>query len=208
VANLDLALMVRGVDALLRQRQHIHEFSEDQECLFRIAVSEARAHIRLSDGTSIRLGDPILELHLWNEHVPTMPSAGPSAAWANLMKRMIRRSLILTALYLEQERALASIVAVHGAPPFRSRLGAPQMIRAAQRFGFDLIEPDVRASFGERIHELFDSMLLWGLVLAFNPSAQRCGTILRHRYHLWISRQKLFYCFGGDVNGHSGAQSG
>lgn len=197
MANLDLAVMVRGVDALLRQHQHIHEFTADKECLFRISVGEARAGVQLSDGTVIRLGDPILELHLWNEHVPAMPAAGPSAAWANQMKRLIRRSLILTALYLEQERALAPIVALHGAPPFRSRLGTAQMVRAAKRFGFDLVEPSEPATWRSLVHEFFDGMLLWALLHAFNPSAQRPNGAARHRYHLWISRQQLLCRFGG-----------
>jgi hypothetical protein len=188
--------MVRGVDALLRQRQHIHEFTADQQCLFRISAGEARRRILLSDGTVIRPGDPILELHLWNEHLPAMPAAGPSAAWAILMKRLLRRSLILTALHLEQERALAPIVALHGAPPFRSRLGAAQMLRAAKRFGFDLIEPDAPVTWASLVHDVLDGMLLWALMRAFNPSAQRSNGSSRHRYHLWISRQKLLCCFG------------
>jgi hypothetical protein len=191
VTNLDLALMVRGVDALLRQRQHIHEFTADKECLFRIAAGEARTSLHLSDGTAIRLGDPTLELHLWNEHVPAMPGGGPSAAWANLMKRRIRRSLILTALYLEQERGLDSIVALHGAPPFRSRIGEAQMLRAARRFGFDLIQPEAPGSWRSVVHEMLDGILIWALLLAFNPSAQRGNGASRQRYHLWISRRKL-----------------
>ncbi|HJT07310.1 MAG TPA: hypothetical protein VJ747_10305 [Stellaceae bacterium] len=196
MANLDLALMVRGVDALLRQRQHIREFTADNECLFRVAVAEARASLHLSDETFVRLGDPILELHFWNEHVPPMPADGPSAAWANLMKRLIRRSLVLTALYLEQERALASIVALHGAPPFRSRVGTAQMLRAAKRFGFDVVQPDAPGNWRSVIHEVLDGILIWALLLAFNPSAQRGDGMSRHRYHLWISRRKLLCCFG------------
>jgi hypothetical protein len=203
VANLDLALMVRGVDAFLRQRQRINEFTQDRECLFRISLDQARTQIRLSDGTSVWPGDPILELHLWNEHLPAMPAAGPNTAWANQMKRMIRRSLSLTALHLERERGLASIVAVHGAPTFRSRLGRPQMIRAAERFGFDLAAPESPLNWREAVHDFFDSLLLWGLVMAFNPSAQRCGTVLRHRYQLWISRQRLLGRFGG-LGGRAG----
>lgn len=197
MTNLDLALMMRGVDALLRQRQHIHEFTADNECLFRIAVGEARARLRLSDGTTVGIGDPILELHFWNEHVPAMPAGGPSAAWANLMKRRIRQSLILTALYIEQERALASIVALHGAPPFRSRLGEAQMLRAAKRFGFDLIQPDAPGNWRSAVHEMLDGLLIWALLLAFNPSAQHGHGASRHRYHLWISRQKLLCDFAG-----------
>jgi hypothetical protein len=135
-----------------------------------------------------------LQLHLWNEHVPAMPSVGPSASWANLMKRRMRHSLALVADHVERE--LGDVVAVHGEPPFGSRLGALQMMRTAERFGFDVLQPD-GTDMRDRIHEIFDSVLLWGLIMAYNPAAARGKTLVRHRYQLWISRAKLLRVHAG-----------
>lgn len=196
VSYLDLGRAVRGVDSLLRQRLGIQEFTEDEECLFRISLASATRLVLLSDGIAVQEGDPVLQLHFWNEHLPVMPSEGPSAAWATLMKRRVRRSLATVAAYVERERALHAVVALHGSPPFASRLGALQMVRTGQRFGFDVIDPYAEPELRKRIHEIFDSMLLWGLTRTFNPAGLRSKGLLRHRHQLWISRHKLLRCYG------------
>ncbi|HWI28599.1 MAG TPA: hypothetical protein VN668_16615 [Stellaceae bacterium] len=196
MAYLDLSRAVRGVDSLLRQRQGIEEFTEDEKCIFRISRVPASRDVVLSDGTQIREGDPVLQLHLWNEHLPVMPSAGPSPAWAIRLKRCMRSSLTAVAAYVEREHGLDAIRALHGAPPFGSRLGALQMVRTAYRFGFDVIDPDAPPEWRERIHLVFDSMLLWGLAYAFNPAGLKTKGLLRYRHQLWISRRKLLLRYG------------
>jgi hypothetical protein len=180
----------------LRQRQGIREFTDDKECLLRISLEPAGRDIVLSDGTVVHERDTVLHLHFWNEHLPVMPSAGPSAAWANLMKKRMRRSLIAIADHLARDHQFDDVRAVHGAPPFGSRLGALQMTRIAQRFGFDVVDPDAPREWRERIHVVFDSMLLWGLTYTFNPSGLKAKGLLRYRHQLWISRRKLLLRYG------------
>jgi hypothetical protein len=196
VAYLDLGWAVRGVDSLLRLRQGIEEFTEDEECLFRVSREPAERSALLSDGTEIAEGEPVLHLHFWNEHLPLMPREGPSPAWAARLKRRMAVSLAAVAAYIERERTLDAVKALHGAPPFGSRLGTIQMVRTAQRFGFDVIEADASREWRERIHVVFDSMLLWGLAYAFNPAGLKTKGLLRHRHQLWISRRKLLLRYG------------
>lgn len=196
MAYLDLTRAVRGVDSLLRQRRRIQEFTDDDDCLFRISLEAASRSLTFPDGTSVREGDPVLNLHLWNEHLPSMPSTGPSAAWANAMKRGMRRSLAAVAHYLERERALDAVNAVHGAPPFGSRIGGLQMLRTAQRFGFEVMDLDTPLVWRDHLHAAFDSMWLWSLAHAFNPGALKSKGLLRYRFQLWISRRKLLLCYG------------
>jgi hypothetical protein len=200
VAYLDLGWAVRGVDSLLRLRLGIEEFTEDEECLFRVSRELATRAVVLSDGTDVAEGDPLLHLHFWNEHLPLMPSEGPSPAWAARLKRRMRNSLIAVAAYLEGERSLAGVKALHGNPPFGSRLGAIQMVRTGHRFGFDVIEADASHEWRERIHVLFDSMLLWGLAYTFNPAGLKTKGLLRHRHQLWISRRKLLQRYGSGLD--------
>jgi hypothetical protein len=197
VAYLDLSWAVRGVDLLIRHRMGIQEFTDDRECILRVSLEAATHGMRLSDGTFVREGDLVLTLHFWNEHLPPMGDVGPSAAWANLFRRRMRRSLEVVAEHVEREAAYARVVAVNGAPPFGSRIGAVQMVRTGQRFGFDVIEPGAEPELRERIHTMFDSILLWGLAQAYNPAALNGKRLLRHRYQLWISRTKLLRHYGG-----------
>jgi hypothetical protein len=112
------------------------------------------------------------------------------------MKRRMRESLAMLAAHLERERQFDGVRALHGAPPFASRLGALQMVRTAQRFGFDVIDPEAPREWRDRLHVVFDSMLLWGLAYAFNPAGLKSKGLLRHRYQLWISRRKLQLFYG------------
>jgi len=196
VAYLDLGWAVRGVDMLLRQGMGIQEFTDDRECIFRISLDSAAQSVRLSDGTAVRAGDAVLSLHFWNEHLPPMGSAGPSAAWANLFRRRMRRSLEVVAAHLASEAVYEPVTALTGAPPFGSRIGAVQMVRTAERFGFEVIEPSAEHELRERIHAMFDSLLLWGLAQAYNPAALNGKRLLRHRYRLWISRASLLRHYG------------
>jgi hypothetical protein len=196
VAYLDLSRAVRGVDSLLRQRQGIEEFTEDDDCIFRISYGFAERPVLLSDGTAVAEGEPVLLLHFWNEHLPLMPSEGPSPAWAIRLKQRMRTSLVAVARHIEGERTLAGVRALHGAPPFGSRIGVAQMVRTAHRFGFDVIDPDAAREWRQRVHLVFDSMLLWGLAYAFNPAGLKTKGLLRHRHQLWIARRKLLLLYG------------
>lgn len=200
MAYLDLGRAVRGVESLLRLRNGIAEFTEDEECLFRVSCGRAGRAVLLSDGTAIAEGEPVMELHFWNEHLPLMPSAGPSAGWAIRLKRRMRASLIAVAAYLEHEHEFDGVKALHGAPPFGSRLGAVQMARTAHRFGFDVIEAGASCEWRQRLHLVFDSLLLWGLAYAFNPGGLKTKGLLRHRHQLWISRRKLLSRYGSGVD--------
>ena len=199
MACLDLGWVVRGVDSLLRLRHGIEEFTADEECVFRVSRELAGRRVSLSDGTEIAEGAPVLHLHFWNEHLPLMPSEGPSPAWAARLKRRMRASLVAVATYLEGEPTLDAVTALHGDPPFGSRLGAVQVARTARRFGFDVIEADASREWREHIHIVFDSLLLWGLAYAFNPAGLKTKRLLRQRHQLWISRRKLLLRYGGGL---------
>jgi hypothetical protein len=203
MAYPDLARAVRSIDLALRQHLGIREFTEDEGCIFRISPSSSRADVCLSDGTQIYAGDPLLQLHLWNEHLPLMPQ-GPNAAWANRFRRMMHNSLVSVATLIEHSSDYEGIRACHGFSPFGSRIGALQMIRTARRFGFDVHEQGL--DLRDRCHQVLDSMLLWGLAYSYNPAVLRGKTFIRRRYQLWISREKLLALYGSKAE--SGAARG
>ncbi len=70
LASAWLERAVFSLDRVLRWRLGIYEYSASRHCMFRINRARAEQSWRLPDGTTIRAGDRILELHLWNEHIP------------------------------------------------------------------------------------------------------------------------------------------
>ena len=71
-----LVYLIYRLDALLRHFYRIREFTDDPNCLLRLAMKPASTPLSLSDGTMIMPGDPVGELHLWNDHLlPFRPVA-------------------------------------------------------------------------------------------------------------------------------------
>jgi hypothetical protein len=196
MAHLDLGWAVRGVDSLLRMRQGIEEFTDDPECVLRISINSAGRSLVLSDGTLVREGGPILQLHLWNERLPVLPASGPNAAWANSLKRRMRRSLTILAHHLQGEGRFDTVEAIQAAPAFPSRLGPLQMARIAGHFGFDVVDVSSGRGVTGQIHTVFDSLLVWSLTLAFNPAGLSGKGLLRRRCQIWMSRRKLACHYG------------
>ena len=96
-----LVHLIYRLDALLRQLYRIREFTNDPGCLLRLAVKRASAPLTLSDGTRIMLGDPVGELHLWNDHLLYFPSGGPTLGWARRAHASMVHSLSLLADHVQ-----------------------------------------------------------------------------------------------------------
>src|SRR5690348_9606871 len=86
---------IQALDRMLRRCHGVHEYTDDPECMIRIAWRTARHDILLRDGTIVRSGDAIVELHLWNQQLPPIPPPGPGIAWGAAADRQVRRSLTL-----------------------------------------------------------------------------------------------------------------
>ncbi len=186
-----LEYAVFKLDSWLRRRQGIFEYSTDPRCLFRIEVGRADQSVTLSDGTRVRGGDPILILHLWNEHIRSMGQEGPTVAWARQVSRAIQISLRELARYLQQPSRLDRVVALRGDMHLGSARQTRQLAHIVARYGFEAVDDrNVRRRRGA-LHRLGKSILIVMLVAATNPVALR-STILR-RYHrrVYLSRATL-----------------
>ena len=177
-ASAWLERAVFSLDRILRWRLGVYEFSTRPECVFRIGTGHAEQSWKLPEGTEIRAGDDIIELHLWNEHMPAMGPHGPTVAWARQVNRAIASSLSELARYIEQRPELHQVVAICGDMHLGSKQRRAQLERIVARYGFLTVETCARPG---ALHRLGKTILIILLVLATNPAALR-NTILR-RYH-------------------------
>ena len=96
----------------------VKPFSRDGRCLLRYAAISSPGDYRLSDGTVLKAGDLVIDLHLWNEHIPPVPKAGPDLAWARLVSQWMKHSLVLLAEAVRTDPALRGAKAIRARTNF------------------------------------------------------------------------------------------
>lgn len=190
-----LARAVGSADTLLRRCHGVREFTAKRTCLFRIAVRRATHEITLSCGRTVRRGQPVVELHLWNEHFLRIPPDGPNLAWAKLMRRRFRDSLSDLANHLDGCEALDEAVAVCGCGGIAYEGNGGKIVHFMQKFGFEVF-PCPKPSPAGRIIDFFCDLWVFFLVFAFNPRSAHADLLFRRRYELWMSREMLSRSFG------------
>jgi len=185
---------VYGLDILVRRAYHVWEFTQDENCILRIALGKSAKDMTLSDGTRIQKGEVVGELHFWNEHLPRMEKEGPSLEWALKSYRLWRASLKKLAAYLENDPQFENVRAFRG----ESALLKDVLEGSAlfERLGFDLVRRD-RTSVLKRFGEFWENLYTWWLIWTFNPGSLRSKKLSRmERAQIWISRQALLEKYG------------
>jgi hypothetical protein len=194
---------VLSIDRRLRRRYGIYEYSTHAECLFRIERAQADQTLMLSDGTQVWFGDPILKLHLWNEHMPPIGPNGPSVAWGRQARRAAENSLRLLASYVRQMNELDDVVAVRADMRLGPASKHPQIARIMGRFGFEAVAGDAPAKMGT-LRTIGTNIMMFMLVLATNPVALRGSVLLRGPQRLFLSRAALERRHGGSRRAAAG----
>jgi hypothetical protein len=191
-----LRAMVLALEGLLRRQGRVQEFTQDEECILRIAFTASKQDVELSDGTKVRAGDKICELHLWNEHIPPMPTGGPDLRWGVRFYRLAVKSLRSLAAYIAAEER-QDIVALGGQMAFLEKDGSPVLASVAAQLGFDVLNLTAQAGRWGRFTHFWENIFSWALMWTFNPGSLRGKRFLRlQRYRLWMSRRTLLQRYG------------
>lgn len=189
-----LVYLISRLDALLCHVYRINEFVDDPDCLLRLAIRRAPAELSLRDGTRVVLGDPVGELHLWNDHLPHFPTSGPTLGWARRVHNLMVHSLSLLANFVASEPEWQSLQAFYADVPISPRRSLASVRRASLRYGF---EPELRhPTFWRSFCDALESLLLGSLAYAYNPPSLGRQAFLRHRQRIWNARPTLIRLYG------------
>jgi hypothetical protein len=135
-----LRALVIGLDRWLRRRQGIVAFCQDPDCLLRISKATAPVTTVLSDGIRVNAGDPIIELHFWNERLPRLPEGGVGLRWALWAGHRFARSLELLADHVVKDVRLSQVVALRSETIFTTADNGRALAGVARHLGFDVCE--------------------------------------------------------------------
>lgn len=194
--------LVRALDAVLRRSLHVQSFTDDPVCILRLSPGRAREALVLEDGTQIRPGDPVIDLHFWNERVPPMPESGPDLRWAREMYRRFVASLRLLAQHLAESPSHADVQAIRGEFGFLSGEGLDAQRELFRRLGLEVRR--LRAARGAwgRFAEFWQNLFSYWLIWTYNPASLRDKHLLGlERCQVWMSRGALLARYGAAPQG-------
>jgi hypothetical protein len=186
------------LDARLRREQQVLEYSDRAECVFRIQRAVSRSSYALSDGVVVHEGDPIIELHLWNEHLPKMAAARASIGWGSRLTHGFRSSLQELCTWLDARPEFDDVHVVYANMSLGGGERTAQLVRwMCGPLGLELVNDRHRPTLGEHLHRLGENVLGLMLVMATNPVAARPGMLIRQRARVAMSRAQLRRRYGG-----------
>ena len=81
------------LDRMLRSVLGIIEFCDSDLCILRIRFRRARSDMDLGEGTRINKSEELIELHFWNEHLPSVRDFQSPFGWAVRFRARMRNSL-------------------------------------------------------------------------------------------------------------------
>jgi hypothetical protein len=191
-----LEAMVAALDDRLRLRHGVIEYTNSSECLFRIQLVTSDESYVLSDGTCIRRGDRVANLHVWNEQFPCFAGKGPTFAWARRVNQAFELSLRELADFLDGRRELDDVVAICANMSLEPAERSAQLVRFVGRFGFEPIAEASSRSFRQQMHWFGENILISMIVIARNAAALRADTLRRDRTLVFLSRRELRQRYG------------
>lgn len=188
-----LRRIILRFDAYLRRRQGVAEFTDDPGCMLRIGVARAPYRMEL-DGQTIEAGDPVLMLHLWNEHLPRMPQEGASLGSVRVLYSAFTASFRLLSLHIQASPELADLRAVGGPLALLAPGDHPGGVQFMQRLGFTVLP--YRSPLG-RFGEFWENFYSWWIIWTYNPGSLR-GRPLGHlrRSELWMTMEEFMRRYG------------
>jgi hypothetical protein len=184
------------IDDSIRRRNHVCEFSNDPRCVLRIRVTEARRDIVLADGASVRRGDKLIDIHLWNEHVPVIERDGPTIAWGRRLGMAMDLSFRQLAAFMAHHPELDGVTAIRGTMAVATARSTTPLLRIMQHFGFEIVPDNEPVSLRRRLYEWGENILGLLLLLAVNPAVARVSVLSRVRSQVLLSRQAFERRYG------------
>jgi len=184
--------VVRCFDRFLRWALGVFEFCDDPDCLLRVRLTTTAHAVTLPDHR-IPAVVPILELHLWNEHIPPLPPSGPDLAWAVKTHHMLKASFRALARQMQHDARLAGTLAVGGCTVL-CFTGDGSGTKLFEHLGFTIYP--YRSPLG-RFGEFWENLYTWAIMWAFNEaSLQQRRLLSLRRSEVWMSTDGLLRRYG------------
>jgi hypothetical protein len=188
---------VRTIDHGLCRLEGIREYSDDEECLFRIAAMRSNRRVECASSNVVIVpGDLILDLHLANDRVPPADPRGPGLVWAQRFRRRMRKSFVDLAVFVRSHPEFAEVRAVRARCAISAPVGYRKIARLLASFGLRPVPPARRSGPFRRLFDIVSSLWLWAMVWTYNAGCLRGRRLMRQRGDFWIAWPEFVRRFG------------
>lgn len=185
--------VIRGFDRFLRWALGVFEFCNGPECLLRVR-RVTLSHPVVLDGQVFPPGSVVIELHLWNEHLPPLPPAGPTLSWAVQTQRRLKNSFRALARQMPGDPRLADARLVAGITVLPLAGAHAGGVRLFEQLGFTILP--YRNPLG-RFGEFWENLYTWGIMWAFNaPTLAGRRLLGLRRSEVWMTTAELLRRYG------------
>jgi hypothetical protein len=191
-----LRAFIETVDRRLRRQLGVNEYTRSSNCVLRIQIIRNTHHLLLKDGTCVRPGERIVNLHFWNEQIPLIPAAGPTLGWARRMNVRFEQSLRELVRHLAARNDMDDVVAIRAKVALGAAARSGKISHILSRFGFEIMPQQDSPSIAGRLHQCGENILISLFVLACNAIALRRDTLMRGRVVAYLSRRALEQRYG------------
>jgi hypothetical protein len=174
-----LRVSVTQMDHALRVRLRIFEFTQEQGCILRASLTHAKYPVVLPSGERINHGDPILELHFWNERLTSILEGYSLVGRGVRLRFALHDSLVQLATFLATQDGMQNVKALYAR--FARSAGKSALVRAP--FGFQIVSTD--RSLAVSIHDILENVLINALCWVFGPPNQQHFVALK-RIEMWF----------------------
>lgn len=180
--------VIRCFDRFLRRALGVFEFCDRSDCVLRVRKTVA-AHAATLPDRDIPAGALVLELHLWNEHIPPIPADGADMAWAARFYSRLMASFRELAVQIRREPHFADVQAVGGVTvlPLLNLGGRESGL--FERLGF--VVCPYRGPLG-RFGEFWENFYTWAIMWAYNQATLRGRHLLGlRRSEIWMTTDRF-----------------
>lgn len=183
-----LRVIVKRFDQYLRRKLGVIEFWNHEDALIRISFSVSDRPLPLADRIAPP-GQHTVEIHFWNEHVPSQSAARSPMAWAARGATMLKRSFRKLAEHLVEDPAYAHIQLIGGVTPlvFSGNHGGGDKVW--RRLGFTMSPGSHKLG---RFGEFWENVYTWIIMWTFNPDATaKQNPLTMRRAEFWTDRESF-----------------
>ena len=181
MVNKILKKLILFIERQLIKHYKVFDPIDDKNFIFRFNYSTSPYNLLLSDGTKIKKGESLLEIHLNNDNIVRLRNK-PDMAWGSIMGKRLKYSLKKTAELIRRSYFKNDIRAIKGEITLIPSRSGKINIGFFKAMGFDVYLKNKKRNF----NEFFENLFAWMLIYAYNPFSFFNKNLLKSRRFIVI----------------------